>query len=127
MWLRTIVRVEPDVVCHSVSKLGQKIYLESVYVTYLIDPDFTILAFCIRVLRMPYVCILGKVHWRAASTGSIVEEHAIPLFNVKRELDNCRSSMMTYIVFTWIDMQGDLIDSPIADVVTHANLRDNRT
>lgn len=47
------------------------------------------------------------MRWGAASTDSIVEEHAISLFNVKEGFNTSR------FVITRIDMRSDWIDHPM--------------
>ena len=56
--------------------------------TYLIDSDLAIFTFCIIVLRFRRVFVLGKMHRGATSAHSVIEEHAVPLLDVRMESDS---------------------------------------
>ena len=98
-----------------------------IWLTYLIGSDFAVFTFRVSIDRFSCVFILRKMRRGATSADPIIKEHAIPLLDVKEEFNSLWFVGKAYIVFARIDMQSDWIDLPIANVVTHADLWDNRT
>ena len=97
------------------------------FLAYLFDPHFAIFILSVRVVGVCTVCVLWKMARGAASTDAIIKEHAVPLLDVREGSENHRLVGRTHIVFTGVDVQSDRVGCLIANVVSHADLRDNCT